>query len=251
MQDIVGKVLKIENGFDELGRFHCADIIDSCSAYIKGKNGHYYLYISSYSVAVYRVQRRTQQNAEWIQNLKSGTEAELISQFQACVANHKPFRKKIRVKDMQRNRVYRWEAQCGMASNRVAKHLSRQEVVDLVERISCEYGLTVAPKITYRKANFSAAYGCHTIQLGHTELATVVHEMAHIIDSFYHKNESHQGHGPSFVGCLMTLNEQFLGYSQAMMVEKAKEQKVKYDNFVNSKRYELEANRLQSILKAA
>ena len=249
MKQVVGKVLKIVDHEDENGIYHdCRwDYMADPIAYCKGKNGHYYLVRGWYSYSVMRIQRATQINADEIGSIDTEnynkppeiTPDKVYAKFGEIVAKHKPYRRKVRCKDMQRKRVYAWESECAfdaLTNNKIKNRLlSRDEVQALVDKISAWAGIK-SPEITYRNASFSYAFGSTRIRLATTAIDVVIHEMAHIVDSAMHNiSDTFQGHGPSFVGCLITLNNIHMGFDIDMMKSNADKMNVKYDDFTVNK----------------
>lgn len=242
----VGKAVLVtpQNRFDyEPTHAWFGDII----AYCKGKNGHYYVIDDRWGErSIFRIQRRTQLRiSDYISHdmnkeFRYGSEAVMLKAFESIVAAHKPYRRKVIKKDMQKHPCYRWEADFGNAlyvnGKNPSRAMSEADTRKLTDEICRAYGIKV-PSITFNKSGgCSYARGSKQVKylLNSSDMVsgglfTVIHETAHIIDAARGRTAKDMGHGPKFIGIYIKLLNEYAGLDIKFLEDKAKNHKLKIE----------------------
>lgn len=220
--------------------------------YVKGDNGHYYLRTSFYSkrVFVFRLQKRNQINSsDDLGSLDCKIEykgeyddelvisQELLRQFVAAVNQHKPYRRRSRMRDSQRKKCYSWERKilnlpgCEILSRRV----TRSQIQHLVKEICLGEGMKTPPKVQFRRdANCSWARGSSALSFSMRSLddtsclQTVLHELAHTLNYHRTRCEKEPGHGPSWVGIYIGFMVKLANVDRTQVENLAKEMGIKF-----------------------
>lgn len=132
------------------------------------------------------------------------------------------------MRDMQKNRVYRWESPF-YADN---PHMSIREAQELVNQISEDFRID-PPKVVYGNKKGKSTYTISTniieISLLMQNKGTVIHETIHaIIHDRFDKLETRvASHGPEFVRVLMVVLERYTDMKWYDLLFAAKKNKVK------------------------
>ena len=246
----VGKAIAIDDTnrhLHEPYHYGFGDII----AYCKGKNGHYYVIDDDWGRrGIIRLQRITQLRvSDYIQakvdgdldeEFYSGGERTMLAAFERAVANHKPYRRKVIKKDMQKHPCYRWEADFGNAlyvnGKNPSKTMTEAEARSLTIDICQTYGVKL-PKINFNKSGHcSYARGSSEVKYLMTAnnnvnggLFTVIHETAHILDAAKGRTAKDMSHGPTFIGIYIKLLNRYANIDISFLEEKAKDHKLKIE----------------------
>ena len=246
----VGKAIAIDDTnrhLHEPYHYGFGDII----AYCKGKNGHYYVIDDDWGRrGIIRLQRITQLRVSDYVHAKvdgdldeefySGGERTMLAAFERTVANHKPYRRKVIKKDMQKHPCYRWEADFGNAlyvnGKNPSKTMTEAEARSLTIDICQTYGVKL-PKINFNKSGHcSYARGSSEVKYLMTTnnnvnggLFTVIHETAHILDAAKGRTAKDMGHGPTFIGIYIKLLNRYANIDISFLEEKAKDHKLKIE----------------------
>lgn len=246
----VGKAIAIDDTnrhLHEPYHYGFGDII----AYCKGKNGHYYVIDDDWGRrGIIRLQRITQLRvSDYVQakvdgdldeEFYSGGERTMLAAFERAVANHKPYRRKVIKKDMQKHPCYRWEADFGNAlyvnGKNPSKTMTEAEARSLTIDICQTYGVKL-PKINFNKSGHcSYARGSSEVKYLMTAnnnvnggLFTVIHETAHILDAAKGRTAKDMGHGPTFIGIYIKLLNRYANIDISFLEEKAKDHKLKIE----------------------
>lgn len=189
-------------------------------AYVKGHNGHYYLMKGWYRTYVIRLYTRNQFRAsdelsidvdhDEILNEDGSLSAPAKARFLETVVAHRPYHYVPKVIDSQRKTCYRWETATSYRLLNEGKHLGKTSIANArkyVEHICRAEGMTKMPKIRFTpKGACSYAKGDWELKFlapgGEVDCMTILHELAHTIDSFRGRSTTggEAGHGPSFIG---------------------------------------------------
>lgn len=141
--------------------------------------------------------------------------------LEAIVAGFEmPENSKMLLKDWQQNDVYAWEEKFIAP---YSPRLTRQQTRDIVAKVCADLGME-EPKLYWTRPKPYSWYDeeDHSIHLGHRDLCTVLHELAHAYVSLKEDApEVHTNHAPAFVWAAIELYSRYAGFSTDYLVQSA------------------------------
>lgn len=125
--------------------------------------------------------------------------------------------------DYQQQRLYDWETKY---LDKLDRKVGKKEAKELVVRVAADYGIE-PPKIKWHKdpKETTSTYdeNDHLIEMGYGQnyLITVLHEMAHALDSEHNEDESAPNHGPAFAWKAIELYHAYAGFDLSYLITTA------------------------------